>query len=422
MTNTFAKFHLRSLWILLFLTFLACGEIETEVRFNLTVTDDESVQNLLVPVGDTLQLADLSSVLNATAPKKPSQSINNSFPYELYYESELTIRPASLSASYISFFNDYLYVSAHEQGTDFDGELLGIYFKDEDVDDPKTSFTIRTNGEQYEWNSVFVDNTNPAQTTLVFAGDNPAAGAVMHEVLLEYRGNRWQNDGSNQRVANFSGSSGNSVTRVGDFYYLSAGGSRVGGVYSYQISTGQPGPFFSNTYMKYLDTNGSDRLIALKGGPDAELFVFDISSGFTGTPQRSIPLDPVTPEQGKNTVWLDGNTAYLALGQRGLAIVPDINSSNQADVIYPTGTRQEACNAVTVDDEFIYLAYDQYVEILDKATNTSYGALQFPRGVLGREVSMNHVIAFTYDGEKHLAIADKNNVRIISMEEDDDDD
>ncbi|MDV7393299.1 hypothetical protein RZS08_18140, partial [Arthrospira platensis SPKY1] len=169
---------------------------------------------------------------------------------------------------------------------------------------------------------------------------------------------------------------------------------------SFNAVTGQRGPFFSGTYMKYLATNGSNRLIVLRGGPDAELLVFELTAaGLNTTPLRTIGLTGVTPELGKNTVWLEGNTAYLALGQQGLAVVPDIETSTQQDVIYVTGTREEACNAVTADDEFIYLAYDQYVQFLAKADYTSYGILDFEDFVESEDEdrSINHVIAFDYD-------------------------
>lgn len=396
---------------------IACEPIGNEVRFNLQIDNEENISNSMVQVGDTLLLKPLSD-FNMVQKQASVNAIG--FPYSIVYESDINTVSNDLSVSYLLYHNEQLYLSSHNRGAEFDGELLATRFQDnQGLRRPLPSFRIRTNGQSYEWNSFFLDEEVPNTLKLIFAGDSPTTGAVMHQVEIEYETNgKVRNNGSNQEVDTFMGRSGNAVLRVGEYYYLAAGGSDRGGVYSYNISRGEADRFFSNTYIKFIATNGSNRLIALKGGPEAELFVFEIGpNGLNTNPINSIPLGAITPELGKNTIWLEGNTAFLAIGQQGLAIVEDIENSNSAS--YITGTREEACNAVTMDEEFIYLAYDQYVEFLDRTNYFSLGIIDFEdyRESRNDPRSINYVLAFNYKGQSVLAVADKYSVRILSLNE-----
>lgn len=396
----------------LFLTFLiSCEKLDTEVTFDLVLEDQtQGIEELVVPVGKKLNLK--TGAYPSPLKQRVDYTVADLPGYEINYESEVQIRPSRLSASYISFKDEFLFVSVHEQGEDFDGAMLAIYFDRDRLDRASRGFQLRTNGQDLEWNALFIDDSNPALTKAIFAGDNPTVGSVLHEVSLEFRSNGDIRLDDQQRIQAFYGQSANSVLRSGSQYYMTAGGSERGGVFTYNINEGSKGAHFIQTHMKFIADNGNGLLGALKGGPNAEFFVFDISDGFNTTPLRSIGLNPITPELGKNTIWLEGNKAFLALGQSGFAVIDDITSSTSAT--YITGTREEACNAVTADANFIYLAYDQYVEFLDKETYQSYGWIDFD----GDAESINYVTAFEYRGNYCLAVADKENVRILTLEED----
>lgn len=117
----------------------------------------------------------------------------------------------------------------------------------------------------------------------------------------------------------------------------------------------------------YYTTRPSDPDAAV----DAKLDLFDAGANIaTATPKKTIDIASITPNNGKNTIAIDGENIYVCRCANGLTCY-DKNGTEkwtwQAPLTASTKKPQGYANGVTYDNNYVYLACGGYgLVILDK--------------------------------------------------------
>jgi len=102
-----------------------------------------------------------------------------------------------------------------------------------------------------------------------------------------------------------------------------------------------------------------------------ELFDAGSTDITTATPKKSIPVSEIAPNNGKNTIAIDGNNIYVCRSANGLTCYDKTTGNEkwtwQAPLTATTKKPQGYANGVTFDDKYIYLACGGYgLVILEK--------------------------------------------------------
>ena len=117
----------------------------------------------------------------------------------------------------------------------------------------------------------------------------------------------------------------------------------------------------------YYTTRPSDKDAAV----DAKLDLFDAGANIaTATPKKTIDIASITPNNGKNTIAIDGENIYVCRSANGLTCY-DKNGTEkwtwQAPLTASTKKPQGYANGVTYDNNYVYLACGGYgLVVLDK--------------------------------------------------------
>lgn len=104
---------------------------------------------------------------------------------------------------------------------------------------------------------------------------------------------------------------------------------------------------------------------------DAKLDLFDAGANIaTATPKKTIDIASITPNNGKNTIAIDGENVYVCRSANGLTCY-DKNGTEkwtwQAPLTASTKKPQGYANGVTYDNNYVYLACGGYgLVVLDK--------------------------------------------------------
>lgn len=118
----------------------------------------------------------------------------------------------------------------------------------------------------------------------------------------------------------------------------------------------------------YYTTRPSDPDAAV----DAKLDLFDAGANIaTATPKKTIDIASITPNNGKNTIAIDGENIYVCRSANGLTCYDKKNGTEkwtwQAPLTASTKKPQGYANGVTYDNNYVYLACGGYgLVVLDK--------------------------------------------------------
>ena len=132
---------------------------------------------------------------------------------------------------------------------------------------------------------------------------------------------------------------------------------------------------------KHIAINGNNMATLYYDGPVADTIqangvIEEFNTGddiLTATPKKTIAVGRIAPNNGKNTIAIDGNNLYVCRGSEGLTCF-DRSTGNakwtwKAPLTADTKVVQGNANGVTFDDNYIYLACGGYgVVVLDKNT------------------------------------------------------
>lgn len=117
----------------------------------------------------------------------------------------------------------------------------------------------------------------------------------------------------------------------------------------------------------YYTTRPSDKDAAV----DAKLDLFDAGANIaTATPKKTIDIASITPNNGKNTIAIDGENIYVCRSANGLTCYDKKGTEKwtwQAPLTASTKKPQGYANGVTYDNNYVYLACGGYgLVVLDK--------------------------------------------------------
>jgi hypothetical protein len=358
-----SKLYINSAIIFMALLVVSCSDLGNKNTLNITINDD--VEELSSRVTAT----NAPIVFNGENLKAQVGAETNAA-YQFTQYQTIASPEANMSATYIAQRGDYLYITYHHQGPTYGG-AIDVY--------NIASGTLETlvTTSDIDWNSLMVDEIDGRNGQLIVMGDTPN-GAVLHTISLSSEivtGNRRRNTVENEtRTLELDGPSGNSVIRMDNStrLYATAGGTGgLGGVFEIDYQNLRVNNQHAQANMKYLTAYGNNKLVALRGGTEAALLVYD-HPNFNGRPSATYPIGSIEPLDGKNDIFISGNTAYAAMGNNGVAVV-DLTNGSVINTISLPGTT----NAVFADDEFIYASNGEMFHLINKSTYVNLGSLSF---------------------------------------------
>lgn len=125
----------------------------------------------------------------------------------------------------------------------------------------------------------------------------------------------------------------------------------------------------------YYESRPADSLATVKG----RIEEFDTGSDImTATPSKTIEVGDIAPNNGKNTIAIDGNYIYVCRSEKGLSCFDRSSGKEVWNWSAPktaiTKVPQGYANGVTFDSNYIYLACGGYgLVVLDKNKKTAEG-------------------------------------------------
>jgi hypothetical protein len=269
-----------------------------------------------------------------------------------------------LSAVTVDGYGDKAYIGWHAFGTDIYGELITV-----SLEIPGTPLMVQSAsfiGQEFNdlevkgsEGKLFAAGEAEQKLDGSSIGDN-AAMAISFDVDVDgYVGNyvNWEHY--------LPGYSANSITYVANQTLWVSKGSQGGLTVfrDYDLDEVKLDMELSNA--KHFDATGDwGVLLYGVGFNESKLIVWDMNSLYAPVAEYTIPYD-VTP-LGKNSVDINGDFAYLAMGNDGVVKVDLTDGSVINTFDYENGA---FCNGVTVDWRYIFAAYGaDGLFVLDKDT------------------------------------------------------
>ncbi|MGM0444462.1 MAG: hypothetical protein ACQEQV_09765 [Fibrobacterota bacterium] len=332
--------------VLIVFVFLAgCALFESEEQgegFILNIDNDSTALSARVStMNDTLELSTPNSdASEVTAPRAFGPVLR-----KVAHIDAPVIDGDTLSATYVRVRDNYAYITYHTGGAGISGAFDILRVNNQ----RKPRLISFASTPEADWNSVEPDyEQEPGNIIRVYLMGDTKKGAL----LQEFKVKNGQIEGDGRRLWPV-GASGNSVVRSGGRLFATTGGSAAGGVFVIDRSELAVEADQRISNMKYGDTDLEDessRYVALSGGASAELVKFDSTGSIIGSMDYGFSL---TPENGKNGVFVSGDTAFVALGDSGVSLV-DLGAMSEYTRLRPNVTR--ASNYVVSDENYVYSA------------------------------------------------------------------
>lgn len=326
---------------------------------------------------NVLPISEISSVRSEVA----GQTFESE-DYTLVAEIESpVINGEKTSATHIKIIGDKAYITYHINGSTYGGGF--------DIIDLSNSDNIRVTGSAQfndtDFNALDIDITNGA-TYAYLAGAN-GKGAYIEKIRID--NGLIIDDTDSLQLEGFN-TNGIAVSK--HQLYVTVGGSSNSGYYALDIRNAnkmwQVNEYKAADYAKdvaLVSTDLNSQLVFLSAG-SAYIDVSQVTSKGLGN-FRNIQAEEINIKDGKNTIALDGQYIYAAMGDQGFQIYHEVFHS----YLFKIPTNQMGgglTNGVSVDDENIYIANGSGgVYIAKKPNGTSFGLT----GLLNMEGSANYV-------------------------------
>lgn len=298
-----------------------------------------------------------------------------------------------ISATCIQPYNGKLYMSYHTRGTG-QGGCLEVFETGADKQTRLLQY-LQDKKHIYDFNHLMIDN-KPSTKYLYAVGNNKGAGAMLARIALNQNGlmNTTIQDIDENTTANpltivklyddpktdeEKTSDENAIVRDGDKLLVAS-------TRGYEV-------YDPNTLLLLGNkpTSGKAKHIALQNNEIATLYynerygkgssslpvsgtveLFNAGSDIlTDKPKSTFKVTEIVPNNGKNTIAIDGNNIYVCRSADGLTCY-DKNSGAekwtwQAPLTATTQKPQGYANGVTYDANYVYLACGGYgIVVLDK--------------------------------------------------------
>lgn len=274
------------------------------------------------------------------------------------------INGVTLSATCVDGFGDKAYVGWHARGAEMYGELTTI-----SVEIPNTPLMVQSGSfTGQEFNDLEVKGSLGKLFVAGNANQNLAGGSIGDNAAMTmsfdvdvdgYVGNyvNWEHY--------LPGYSANSITYVANQTLWVSKGAQGGLTVfrDYDLNEIKLDMEVSNA--KHFDATGDwGVLLYGVGFNESVVVVWDMNNLYAPVAEYTIPYDVTS--QGKNSVDINGDYAYLAMGNDGVVKVDLTNGNVVANFDNDNGG---LCNGVTVDWRHVYVAYgSDGLFVLDKET------------------------------------------------------
>lgn len=272
----------------------------------------------------------------------------------------------AMSASCIQNVGDYIYVSYHTNGKARKGGLEVLHFEGNQI---KPDQEVQgTTG--LDINHLLVDNNR-----VYVAGGEVNKGAIFAYVPLQNNILTTGDDAMKTYVLNATEHNkldANSITKYGDHFVVAS----TRGFEDYDKDFNHI--WFEDTEVKSVVTanNKVYSLVATGANTTGTIKEFNTTM-FNNASKTYTTNGNVGPENGKNTIAVDGTDLYVCQGARGL-VRYNSNGDKVWDYVVPAiqneksdkyGAVKGYCNGVAISGNYVFVAAGGYgVVVLDKAT------------------------------------------------------
>ncbi len=291
--------------------------------------------------------------------KDASGSIPHSFTLVGEVTPPSTVDGIEVRATFVEIHGDLAYVTYNKEGEVFSGAVEVI-----DISNP--SYPQVVSQALFDDTDLAALSVEPDGSRIYLAGarDTDASGfnspAILERMLLNngrlstvsacFDVQSWVANGivwNNQWLCVTSGNSTGAGQAGG------AGAINFSKVDSLEIINWNG---FNNA--QYV-TEDDSRIVVLQGGANASLRLFDKSAS-TLVLTNQLALDAISPADGKNTLTLKNNVAYVAMGEAGVKAISLTDGSVLNWLASPTPDSGDPAdyisNAVALDDDYLYIA------------------------------------------------------------------
>lgn len=343
-----------------------------------------------------------------------------------------------ISATCIQPYNDKLYMSYHtneENQADPDKKTGGCIEVFETKNDQTTMLQyLQDKKEIYDFNHLMVDGKDA--TKYVYIAGHSTNGGMMGRIALDSNGllNTEVTDIDETATLNpltivdwehtgLAKSDENCIVRDGNKLMVAT--TRGYGVYDANTldligKKETPGKAkhiaLNNQYIVTLHYNNE-----VKSDDEAvsgTLQVFPLGADIlTATPARTINVSSIAPNDGKNTIAIDGNHIYVCRSAKGLSCY-DLTTGKEvwnwgAPLTANTKVPQGYANGVTYDANYIYLACGSYgLVVLDKNKMEDGKPVKVVKKRAEAGMSANYV---TLDGGYIYVAYGKSRLRVMKL-------
>lgn len=301
-----------------------------------------------------------------------------------------------ISATCIQPYNGKLYMTYHTRGNTQGGCIEVFEMKNNEA---RLLQFLRDHNEELDFNHCMVDTkTTPAR--LYAVGNSKSKGAMLSYInidpstgllnVADVTKDTVINQGTDERGfvtyqplqvvpldANDKSSKAdeNCIVRNGDrLFVTSTRGYEVYDANTVQLLSSERKPGKA----KHIAMN-ADKISALylnepatstDQAIKATVEEFPLTTTDMKTPTKTFGTDVITPNNGKNTIAIDGNNTYVCLSATGFVWYQDGQEVYRFKTpLLNNGQPRGYCNGVAFNDKYIFLAYGSYgVVAIDKAT------------------------------------------------------
>jgi hypothetical protein len=361
-----------------------------------------------------------------------------------------TVGGFDLRATQVQVQGSKVYVSYTREGLNFAG-ALDVF----DVSDPvNPKLELRALLPDTKVNTAI-----PANGSIFLGGARPQkiSGLDSPSVLLELKA---KNGGYDARQTGMPGWAGTGLVAVGSKLFFTSGnsacygeGERVGGTGTLELPSLKRVSLESHCYAQSVDVSaagsdadedhkGSDdkkvetesgglkiqsssesehesddetgvsRVVSLEASSKGKLHVYSLKDGVIKGASKILEIGRVAPEEGRNTVDVAGNLAFVAMGESGVKAfnLKDMNSTAVYS-LEPDGTDPDLlANGVAYSDGLVYTAYGSGGLRVAKLPETGtrlelLGQLGLGDGSSANFVTIAKDLIFVASGKGGLSIA-----------------
>jgi hypothetical protein len=373
---------------------------DTRVSVPVTVTTDAAQLEQNVQRGGTVALQTIPGRIGIQSVSE----LNVQYKFEKVAQVlPPTVGGFDLRATQVQVQGSKVYVSYTREGLNFAG-ALDVF----DVSDPvNPKLELRALLPDTKVNTAI-----PANGSIFLGGARPQkiSGLDSPSVLLELKA---KNGGYDARQTGMPGWAGTGLVAVGSKLFFTSGnsacygeGERVGGTGTLELPSLKRVSLEAHCYAQSVDVSaaGSDededhdghddevetesgglkiqssstssgeseheddddheddgvsRVVSLEASSNGKLRVYELKNGVIKGASKTLSIGRVAPEEGRNTVDVAGNLAFVAMGESGVKAfnLKDMNSTAVYS-LEPDGTDPDLlANGVAYSDGLVYTAF-----------------------------------------------------------------